>query len=157
MRDGEEDAGLTAHDRLDAIGCNEQSCVEGLLTSTVLVVHDLPVVRDVAAGDTRGGDELHVRMTLECPPQRGTDRAVRHDVAQGLEPLLRRIDASAAEPAAIRHVDAPDRSRLARHRFPRAQRPEGPDAAVGERGGALVEARVLVAAVRRDRLEQRDA
>ena len=53
-------------------------------------------------------------------------------------------------------MDATDRGGLPLHGLPDPQRPEHLDRAVGERSGALVETRMLLARARRDRLDHGD-
>ena len=77
------------------------------------------------------------------------------DEAERAQSLLGGVDPREAEAPLIGDVNATDRRRLALEQRPDAQRLEDAPAAVGQRGGAIVEARLLGRAERM-RLDQRD-
>ena len=150
------DAGLVPDDRTDAVGRHDQPGTQRLRLACELVVHVAPAVGEVAPHDARRGNDADGRLTRQPVPERCADRAVRHDVTERLEPLLGGVDPGRTEPTLFGDVDPADRRSLALHARPHAERAKRPDRAVGERGRAFIEARMLVARAGRDRLEQRD-
>src|SRR4029077_913060 len=75
-------------------------------------------------------------------PERCANAAIGSDVAEGLDALLRGVEARKSEASCFRDMNGADGRRLGRNAAPRVQAFKYPPAHITERGGALIEARL---------------
>ncbi len=112
--------------------------------------------RHIEPGQTRRIVERDALRLAEAGAQRSGQIRARGDVTEGLEPELARVQAYAAEPAALGDADGAHGRRARRERRPDPDALEDTARAVGEREIAI-RPRALGAPVRRARLDHRRA
>ena len=95
-------------------------------------------------------------MRGELAPERRADVPVRYDVAECVEPLLGGAEPRRAEMAGVGNADLAHRAGVRLQVLPDAERLEDPPAAVAQRAGAIIEAR-LPGRIGDHRLDQCDA
>ena len=138
------DAGRGAHLRMRAVGGDHEARLEELRSHPRCAHPETHARRiDRKLGELRGDAQRQPGGPLEALPQRRAEEAVGHHVAERLDPLLARLQAREAEMSGIRDVDRADRAGPRRDRLPHPEGCEDAPAGIAQRGGALIEARLL--------------
>jgi len=150
------DARLLPHQRASPVGSDDEPRIQLPLRPAGLDSQRTPVALDRARRHARRCERLDRGAVAQALLQGRADHAVRDDAAERLQALRGGVDACRAESPLVAHVDAADRCRLALHVPPHVEAPEDANAAVRERGGALVEAG-MITLPRRGCLDDHDA
>jgi len=133
------DAECRAHRGVDAVGGHYQARPQEAAGCDPELDRILANVDRRHAGRT---EYVEIGAARQTRPEGRAERTVRHDVTQRAAPELRRVDAGEAEMPPLRDVDLRDRGRRVRHILPDPQGLENAAAAIRQRRGALIEARL---------------